>query len=225
MTVRIGIIDSGAGEGVAAAAARFVVDSDGAVDVLPARADRLGHGTAVAELILRRAPTALLYVAQVFDKRGLATPLTVAAGLNWLVGRGVRLVNMSLGLTEDREPLRQACAQAVAAGVLIVASVPAMGPQVYPAAYPGLVRVTGDGRCRGDQVAAICSDRADLGADPAFHARAGGNIAGASVAAARITGALAATLIVNPEADPNRLVQELMARAHHHGPQRAAWHG
>lgn len=223
MTVAVGILDSGVDNGLAADAARFAINGDGSVGMQPPAKDRLGHGTAMAELIRRRAPTVRFYSAQVFNDRGFATPVTVAAGLAWLVGQGVRLVNMSFGLVDDREPLRQACAESVAAGVLIVASVPAMGPQVYPAAYPGIVRATGDGRCCGDEVAAICSERADFGANPAFDActTAPVRIAGASVAAARITGALAAMLAATPASDPGRLLQDLIASATHRGSQRA----
>jgi hypothetical protein len=53
----------------------------------------------------------------VFDERGVTSALQVAAGIEWLVMRGVRLINLSLGLREDRPALREACAAAQDAGV------------------------------------------------------------------------------------------------------------
>ncbi|HYG90059.1 MAG TPA: S8 family serine peptidase [Azospirillum sp.] len=164
--VVIGVLDSGMDADQARAACRFAAGADGEVLSGPAGPDHLGHGTAIAGLILREMPTAVLLSAQVFDERGLATPAAVAAGLRWLVGQGARLVNMSFGLVDDRAVLRQACREAVEAGVLVVASVPAIGPQVFPAAYPGIVRVTGDARCTGGEIAAIDSLRVDFGANP-----------------------------------------------------------
>lgn len=222
----IGLLDSGVGGPLCGpgAARRFSLDGAGEVAEGPAEADPLGHGTAVAELIVERARGVPLFSAQVFDRRGLTSAAVVAAGLDWLVGQGVRIVNMSLGLTEDRVVLAEACARARAAGVLLVASVPAIGPLVFPAAYPGVVRVTGDARCQGDQIARLDGTRADFGANPwPDGIRGGGHpdgrprIAGASVAAARVSGSLARLLV--SEGSGEAACQALAATAAHRGPQ------
>lgn len=226
----VGLLDSGIADHLlpaAVAARRFEQDRDQMVQVRPAEPDRLGHGTVMAELILRQTPAARLLVAQVFDGRAVATPAAVAAALSWLIGAGARVVNMSLGLRDDREVLRDACRMAVAAGVSVVASVPAIGPTVYPAAYPGIVRVTGDGRCSGAEVAALGGDRADFGASP-WPAGASGRtvaVAGASVAAARISGHLAALFAADAGMTAAQAVAALAARAAHRGPQRVPPHG
>ncbi len=217
----IGLLDSGVGGPLCGlgAARRFSLDDDGEVAEGPAEADPLGHGTAVAELIVERARGVPLFSAQVFDRRGLTSAAVVAAGLDWLVGQGVRIVNMSLGLTEDRVVLAEACARARAAGVLLVASVPAIGPLVFPAAYPGVVRVTGDARCQGEQIARLDGTRADFGANPWPDGNPGGRprIAGASVAAARVSGSLARLLV--SEGSGEAACQALAATAAHRGPQ------
>jgi len=154
----------------------------------------------------------------VFDRRGVASPAAAAAGIRWLVAEGARLINLSFGLTQDRAVLAEACAAAVRAGVLLVAATPAMGPRVFPAAYPGMVRATGDGRCRHDEISALDGDRADFGANPrlAAHDRA----SGASVAAARVTAALSRLLAAEPGLDNGEMLRRLAAAAAHRGPQR-----
>jgi hypothetical protein len=162
MPVKVGIVDSGLAPALAArlagavtvvpggqllASAAFVDAGAGTVHAVPAVADPLGHGSQVAELILAAAPAARLACAQVFAARQPVTAEIVAAGLRWCVAHHVRVVNLSLGLREDRGALRAACATAAAAGVLLVASAPARGGPVYPAAYPGVLAVSGDARC------------------------------------------------------------------------------
>lgn len=220
--VIVGIIDSGVAAALAGrvAARRFAADAEGSA----ACPDRLGHGTAVARLILDAAPGVRLLAAQVFDDRPAASPAAVAAALDWLVGEGARLVNMSVGLTADRAVLRAACARAIAAGVLAVASVPAIGPTVFPAAYPGVLRVTGDARCRGEEIAVLPGDRAAFGASPwtgpAGAGECGRPPAGASIAAARVSAALAAILLADPALDRDGALARLTAQATHTGPQR-----
>ncbi len=216
--VAVGLIDSGVAAGLGSAvAARFSLGASGTVLAAAAGPDRLGHGTSVAGLILHAAPSVRLLVAQVFDARAAAAPASVAAALDWLVAQRARLVNMSVGLTADRAVLRAACWRAVEAGVLVVAAVPAIGPKVFPAAYPGIVRVTGDARCQGDELASLPGGRATFGANP----RAGSNApAGASIAAARVSAALAAVLAAEPHLPAAAALARLAGQAVHHGAQR-----
>ena len=71
------------------------------------RDDPLGHGSAVIEAIGRRAPSAVFCVAQVFDQRGVTSALQIATAIDWLVAQDVRLINLSLGLRQDRSLLRE----------------------------------------------------------------------------------------------------------------------
>lgn len=215
MSVTVGLLDSGFDGAFAGRAFTLV---DGEVVVAPVRPDRLGHGTAIGEIILAGAPQARLLDAQVFDARGITSAAAVAAGLTWLVDGGARIVNMSLGLTEDRAVLRHACAAALAADVLLVASVPAMGPLVFPARYPGIIRVTGDARCVGGAIAVLADGRADFGANPRTDQHSS-PVAGASVAAARITAALAAAMEESPACGAQEALARLVATACHRGPQ------
>ena len=82
--------------------------------------------------------------------------------LLWLVEEGATLVNLSLGLHQDRPVLRQACAEAQAAGVLLCASSPARwagvsGQLSWRAAYHRRCR------CAPGQWSWLGSGQADLG--------------------------------------------------------------
>lgn len=208
---------------------------------LPPAPDRLGHGTAVARLILAAAPDVELLSAQVFADGGAVSAAAVAAAIDWAVAHGADLINLSLGLREDRWALRHACtsASASAAGVLLVASAPARGGAVYPAAYPGVVAVTGDARCAegewsllAEPAAARVSAFADLfdaqvGACPNGLPWAASRPAsgGASYAAARICGLAArwlpgASAAASTGSLRDRFIDHLAAGAAYRGRER-----
>ena len=193
--VRVGLPDSGIDPSLQESIEeqqRFVLDGDGAVTMRPHRGDASGHGTALARIIAATAPRACILSAEVFDAQVPAAPTVVAAGLAWLVERGAVIVNMSFGLLADRKVLRAACSEALQAGVVLVAAAPASGATVYPAAYAGVVRVTGDARCAAGELSLLDDGRVDFGACPGPM----GHIphqtgAGSSLAAAHVTGQLA----------------------------------
>lgn len=197
MTRLVGLVDSGLDDVHARRAVltrRFALDGDGRLRAGPARPDRHGHGTALAAVISAHAPGVRFANAQVFDARAAATAAGVAAALAWLRDAGVGLVNLSLGLAEDRTVLREACRDALAAGMLLVAAAPARGAPVYPAAYPGVLRVCGDARCAPGELSWLGNAQADCGACVTADGAPPqpGSPAGASVAAAHVTGLLTA---------------------------------
>src|SRR5690606_31825954 len=77
-------------------------------------------------------------------------------------------------------------------GVLLVAAAPAAGAMTFPAAYPGVIRVTGDARLAPGELSFLGDSRAAFGAAaggpaPRPHTPGGGT----SPAAAHSTGTLA----------------------------------
>lgn len=177
--------------------------------------DVLGHGSAVIQAIASRAPQARFSVAQVFDSRGVTSPLQIAAALHWLGEQGVRLVNLSLGVRQDRPILREAVADLLDAGVLVCASSPARGEPVFPAAYPGVIRVTGDARCAEGEWSWLDSPFADFGAA----VKVGGQ-AGASLGCAAFCGHLAALLAESPDASNDELLGLVREHATYKGIER-----
>jgi hypothetical protein len=213
----IGVIDSGHSERQAASIAsgqRFRLADDG-LDRLPLSVDLLGHGSVVCEAILSHAPDARLCVAQVFDERGVTSPLQIAAALHWLGEQGVRVINLSLGVRQDRPILREAVAELIAAGVLVCASSPARGEPVFPASYAGVIRVTGDARCGEGEWSWLDSAQADFGAA----VKVGGR-SGASLGCAAFSGHLAALLAERPELSNVQLVEVMRERAAFRGIER-----
>ncbi len=207
----IGIIDSGFApeQGSRVAQARRFWLEGGELregDVLP---DALGHGSVVLDTLTREAGPVRLCVAQVFGERWQTSPLQIAAALHWLIEQDVALVNMSLGLRNDRPVLREACVLAQASGILLCASSPAQGEPVYPAAYPGVIRVTGDARCAPGQWSWLNSPQADFGA----HVSAANGVAGSSVGCAALSGIIAAYLHANPGAGREALLAWLRESA------------
>lgn len=200
--ILIGLLDSGISQDQTAQLCHAVEFCGGPDPATKGAAyqDRLGHGSVLAQVMIDNIPQVQLCVAKIFDHQLTANVNQVAAGLDWLVEQGVRIVNLSFGLRQDRQPLALACKRALAAGVVLVAASPAMGEQVYPANYPDVIRVTGDARCQSDQYSWQPSGQADLGACVrAGHSR----VVGASVATAYISARVARFIQLHPEQPVN----------------------
>lgn len=211
MTVTVGLVDGG-------------LPPDAALPVLahasfcsggPSKGG-LAHAGAMAQLIAARAPQARLLDARTFGIRGPATAAEVAAALDWCTARGARIINLSLGLREDRPLLRSACQRALAAGAVLVASTPPRGEAVFPAAYEGVIAVCGDARCESGDHSLLESPRL-FAASPAAPDGRGG---GASFAAARICGAIAAWFGRHPDADASAALDGLARGARWVGRER-----
>lgn len=124
--VRVGIIDTGINNShrefsntriVSARVRGHRTEITTGVDVDPS-----GHGTAVASLVCGKtlgvAPSAELAVCDVFDGK-FARPLDILRGISWLKnnpfgdGRGVQVINLSLGISGYTDIFREAIADAV----------------------------------------------------------------------------------------------------------------
>jgi len=209
---RVGLVDSGADGAALAAHARFAADGTHG----PAGPDPTGHGTRVARLIAGDRPQVELVLAQVFGSARPTSAAAVAAAVDWCLAERANLLHLSLGLAADRAVLARAIARAVAAGCLVVAATPARGAPVYPAAYAGVIRATGDARCGPEEISRLAT--ATFGGcvrpDPAR--QAGGR--GASVGAAAVSRALIAWIA--PGGGYAAAVRALAARARYDGPER-----
>ncbi len=225
MTTRckIGLLDSGVGASIACSAAiRIELSTEGECVHSPAVADQLGHGDAIAQIILAGAPQADLVSAQIFHDTLTTSPALIAEGIDWALGQGARLITMSLGVRADRAVLRHACQVALGAGCILVAATPARGPDVFPAHYDGVIRAMGDARCGPHDISALMTQRAHFGAPPQASDILGSDhpLRGASCATARVTGRLAALMEVEPHISSQELIDKLAQTARFHGPER-----
>ena len=98
------------------------------------------HGTAIASLIARVAPTTQLYAAAVMtarDDQTLTTTHRLVQGVDWLLGKRVQVINMSLAGRRDKL-FAATVAELMQRKVLVTAAAGNQGrraPPAYPAAY------------------------------------------------------------------------------------------
>jgi hypothetical protein len=187
------------------------------------------HGTAVASLLVRAArargtaPGIDLYAADVYcDSPTGGAVDTVAAAFGWMAREHVPVVNVSL-VGPRNALLERAVGVLVSRGVLIVAAVGNDGPAsppLYPAAYAGVVGVTGvDARqrvlleaCRGRHVR-LSAPGADIAAALAGSPEGYGVVRGTSFAAPIVSGLLARDLREPDTAVAGRALAVLTAQA------------
>jgi subtilisin family serine protease len=179
------------------------------------------HGTAVASILVAGANIADLYAADVYcgEPTGGAID-AVATAFGWMARERVAVVNVSL-VGPRNALLERAVKNLLARGHLIIAAVGNDGPSsppLYPAAYEGVVGVTGvDGKhrvlieaLRGKQV-----DFAAPGADLRAASQAPDQyvmVRGTSFAAPRVAALLAGMRAPDPAAR-SREIEKLAAMA------------
>jgi subtilisin family serine protease len=195
--VRIGLIDSGVSERHGAFAhARLEQRGFGGAPIASE------HGTSIASILAGdtgAAPGASLYVADVYGGRPTGGGASaIVAALSWLVQSRASVINISLVGPPNRA-LEAAVAAAQARGHVIVAAVGNDGPSappLYPAAYAGVIGVTGvDARDRALPEAGRGAhvDFAAPGSDFSAASSSGGyaRVRGTSYAAPIVAGLLA----------------------------------
>lgn len=110
--------------------------------------DRHGHGTTVARTIRAIAPAVAILPVKVFDRELRTTADALVAAIDWAVGAGADLVNLSLGTTNvaHRLKLGEALVRAARAGVAVVAAdTDDAGTTWLPGSLPLAVGVSIDG--------------------------------------------------------------------------------
>lgn len=116
--------------------------------------DDNGHGTAMAGIVAAEGQNAEGVVGVAFDGRlmpvkvadalGQASVADVAAGIDFAVQQGARVINLSMGAPVGSQALEDAVDRALAAGAVVVAAAgnDPIHHAVFPARYPGVVAVT-----------------------------------------------------------------------------------
>jgi subtilisin family serine protease len=104
-----------------------------------------GHGTLVAGLVARNAPQARILPVRVMNSDGQAKSFSLISGIYHAIDQGATVINVSLTMRADAALLRVAVDDALARGVVVVASAGNASTEEtrYPAAIPGVVGVAG----------------------------------------------------------------------------------
>ncbi len=147
--VRIGVIDSGRDPGWVESQVQpgvgLVNPEEDFVAVPPTTddQDRIGHGTACADLILRMAPEVEVFPIRVFNQRLETSVPLLNASLQWAVENRMHIVNLSLGtlLENSLKPLYRACEVARRKGLILVSAVNRSTGWSYPAVFENAIGV------------------------------------------------------------------------------------
>ncbi len=105
--------------------------------------DRIGHGTACADLILRIAPGCTVTPVRTFGRKLETSVQTLCDALHWSVDEGFDVINLSLGtrLPEAMMPIYRACERAVEQGLVVVAAARGHSQGTYPAVFANVIGV------------------------------------------------------------------------------------
>ena len=152
--VRVAIVDTGI-DATHPDLDANVVGGYSAVDYTASWADDDGHGTHVAGTVAAEsdgngvvgaAPDADLLGVKVLDYNGSGTVADVIEGIEWCVGNGVDVINMSLSTGTYYQSLDEAIQAAHAAGIVVVAAAgnsgPGEGTVRYPAKFANVLAVS-----------------------------------------------------------------------------------
>lgn len=208
--LKVGIIDSGL-----PASCHFPVLATQDFTNAESTTDQLGHGTAITNIIGSNNSVDIVS-AQVFHDKLVCTPSQVAEAIQWLISMKVDLINMSFGLRNDRSVLRDSCEQALNNNIILVAAAPSQGEPVYPSNYKGIIRATGDARCKPEEISWLNSNQADFGG---YSGRPHFGPAGASVGCASVTAAIAQVKVQYPQDNQDSIIQRLMQKSSYQGTQ------
>ncbi|RPI32215.1 MAG: subtilisin, partial [Actinomycetota bacterium] len=180
--------------------------------------DDNGHGSHVAGTVaavdndlgvIGVAPSANLYGIKVLNRSGRGTTSDIIEGMQWAIGHGMDVINMSLGTSSYVEAYEIATDAVLDAGVVMVCSAGNSGPDEgtvgYPAAFEGVIAVAATDAA--DVVASFSSrgpqvDVAAPGVSVYSTTKSGGyaTMSGTSMAAPHVTGTVALML---GSADPS----------------------
>lgn len=198
-----------------------------------ARADPVGHGTAVAGLIAGRpvsgrpgvAPAATILPVRVLDDQNrYHDSAMVGDAIRWAVDNGADVINLSLGGRHGSPAFADAIEYALRHDVLVVACTGNQpeedsGEAVwFPARLPEVLAVTGVDRSGERWPTAVTGPETDLAA-PSAHltvpAAGGGykEATGTSFASAIVAGAAALVRSAHPELDAEEVARLLTATA------------
>ena len=224
--VKVAVVDSGIDPshpdvGEVAGGVRIRIDEGGKLLFDENWIDEVGHGTACAGIVRKKAPDVLLYSVRIFDDASLSAKGEVLVeAIRWCLENGMKVVNLSLGTTKRKlvSALKEVCDQAEEMRVMLISAEHNEGLESFPASFPNVFGVAA-GRVHG-KYAYLYRE----GNPVEFVARGDPQrvcwvrpryvfMGGASFAAAHISGLIALILEGYPDADFRQVRKVLIANA------------
>jgi len=154
MTLKIALIDSGLNAGhphvqEAEEGCGFTSDKGGRAAMDHDFIDTIGHGTAIAGIILEKAVKVELYVAKIFHDSLHAPASFLTASLKWAIEKEVNLIHLSLGMASDdhKAELWDLCHTAHDRRISIVAAARSSTDRIYPSSFETAIGVYWDRDC------------------------------------------------------------------------------
>ncbi len=221
--VKVAVIDTGVDAGHPDLAGRVLPGYDLVNDDGDATDDH-GHGTHVAGTIAALvnngidvggvAPGAKIIPIKVLNASGQGYNADIANGVLEAANRGAKIINLSLGGTDNSETLRRAIADVQARGVVVVAAAGNDGVSTpfYPAANDGVIAVAAVDSARRKADFSNYGDYIDIAA-PGVNigsTRKGGGVAtmsGTSMASPHVAGACALLVAQFPNLKAGHLLR------------------
>lgn len=150
-TIKIAIIDSGIDNKHKALKGKIKGEFNAINPSMPA-IDELGHGTAVAGVIAAEdkdlglmgvSPNVELYSVKVLDNHGNGAVEDFVKGIEWSIENGMDIINLSFGISKDKQALKDSIDKAIENEIIIVSSAGNTygGATEYPASYEKVISV------------------------------------------------------------------------------------
>ncbi|TDW21642.1 S8 family serine peptidase [Kribbella kalugense] len=149
----VAVLDTGVDAGHPDLVGHLVTGYNAVSSTRPNPVDDNGHGTMTLGIIAAGANNGIgvagvgwnvkAMPVKVMGADGSGYDADIAEGINWAVGHGAKVINMSLGAPGYDAVLDKAVANAIAHGVVVVAAAGNDGTDVvqYPAAFYGVIAV------------------------------------------------------------------------------------
>jgi thermitase len=149
--IKVAVLDSGVATDNADIAPKVVARAN--YSDATTNEDNYGHGTHVAGIVAATSdntigvagvcPGCTILAGKVLNDSGYGSTSAISNGINWAVGNGAKVINMSLGQRTSSRTLEAAVKNAWNQGVVIVAAAGNGGNQtkIYPGAYTNVIAV------------------------------------------------------------------------------------
>lgn len=118
-------------------------NSDGIVEFVPCSTDDVGHGTAIAYILAKKMPYAIITSYKIFSGHAISEKFLIDVLEYILKDTKYDLINLSCGIINafDIDKIQDVCNQLVAKGTIIVSAFDNNGKITYPAALNNVIGV------------------------------------------------------------------------------------